>query len=58
MENINQLKQAISRLDEREAKALLNLIFLSSEQFEEDIIGLLQSLKKSLYCLIFYRLVQ
>lgn len=49
MENINQLKQTISRLDEREAKALLNLIFLSSEQFEEDdIIGLLQSMKKSL----------
>lgn len=42
MENINQLKQAILRLDEREAKALLNLIFLSSEQTEEDdIIGLL-----------------
>ena len=36
MENINQLKQAISKLDEREAKALLNLIFIRSEQCEED----------------------
>ena len=43
------IKTAISKLDEREAKAIQNLIFLSSEQFEEDeMIGLLQSLKKSL----------
>ena len=49
MENINQLKQAISKLDEREAKALLNLIFIRSEQCEEDeMIRNLQSMKKSL----------
>ena len=49
MENINQLKQAISKLDEREAKALLNLIFTRSEQCEEDeMIRNLQSMKKSL----------
>lgn len=49
MENINQLKQAISKLDEHEAKALLNLIFIRAEQFEEgEIVGLLQSTKKSL----------
>ncbi|MEH7524056.1 DUF1835 domain-containing protein [Bacillus sp. JJ1503] len=49
MENINQLKQAISKLDEREAKALLNLIFIRAEQYEEDgMIRILQSMKKSL----------
>ena len=49
MENINQLKQGISKLDEHEAKALLNLIFIRAEQFEEDeIIALLQSMKESL----------
>ncbi|MGE7686423.1 DUF1835 domain-containing protein [Peribacillus simplex] len=49
MENINQLKRAISKLDEREVKALLNLIFIRSEQCEEDeMIRILQSMKKSL----------
>ena len=49
MENINQLKQAISKLHEREAKALLKLIFTRSEQCEEDeMIRNLQSMKKSL----------
>ncbi|WHZ02881.1 DUF1835 domain-containing protein [Neobacillus sp. YX16] len=49
MENINQLKQAISKLDEREAKALLNLIFIRAEQYEEDeMTRILQSIKKSL----------
>src|SRR3954447_13582106 len=49
MENLNQLKQAISKLDEREAKALLNLIFIRAEQYEEDeMTRILQSMKKSL----------
>ena len=34
MENINQLKQAISKLNEREAKTLLNLVFIRAEQNE------------------------
>ena len=49
MENINQLKQAISKLNEREVKALLNLIFICAEEYEEDaMIKILQSMKKSL----------
>jgi len=49
MENINQIKQAISKLDEREAKALLNLIFIQAEKYEEDeMIRILQTMKKSL----------
>lgn len=49
MEHINQLKQAISKLNEREAKALLNLIFIRAEQYEEDeMIRILQSMKESL----------
>lgn len=49
MENINQLKQAISKLTEREAKTLLNLVFIRAEQNEEDeMIRILQSMKESL----------
>ena len=49
MENINQLKLVISKLYEREAKALLNLIFIRAEQYEEDeMISILQSMKKSM----------
>ena len=48
MENINQLKQAISKLNEREAKTLLNLIFICTEQQEDEIISILQSMKESL----------
>ena len=49
MENIKQLKQAISKLDEHDAKALLNLIFICSEQYEQDeMIQTLNSMRKSL----------
>ncbi|KRF54795.1 hypothetical protein ASG97_05215 [Bacillus sp. Soil745] len=50
METIDQLKRAISKLDEREVKALLNLIFIRSEQCEGDeMIRILQSMKQSLF---------
>ena len=38
MWKIKQLKQAISKLDEHDAKALLNLIFICYEQYEQDEI--------------------
>lgn len=49
MENINQLKTVISKLNEREAKALLSMILIRSEQGEGDqVIELVQSINKSL----------
>ncbi|WP_228550965.1 DUF1835 domain-containing protein [Sporosarcina cascadiensis] len=49
MENINQLKQAISKLDEREVKSFLHLMFLRLEQCEErEVKETLQAMKESL----------
>lgn len=49
MENIIRLKYAISKLDEREAKALLTLVFTRIAQCrEEEVTQILQSIKTSL----------
>ncbi|MBY0222646.1 DUF1835 domain-containing protein [Sporosarcina aquimarina] len=49
MEDINWLKQAISKLDEQEAKALLHVLLVRSEQHEENELSeILQSVKESL----------
>lgn len=49
MENINKLKQAISKLDERDAKSLLQVLLIRSEQCgEQELNEILQSIKESL----------
>ncbi|MFJ7735308.1 DUF1835 domain-containing protein [Lysinibacillus sp. NPDC097287] len=46
MENINQLKQAIKRLDEADAKSMLVLLLLNSKVSEENVRDMQQSIIK------------
>ena len=49
MENFNKIKQAISKLTEQEAKMLLTLLLIRTDQENEgEIIRTLQSIKQSL----------
>ncbi|WP_301109526.1 DUF1835 domain-containing protein [Sporosarcina sp.] len=49
MENINKLKQEISKLDERDAKSILQLLLIRSEQCsEQELNETLRSVKESL----------
>ncbi len=49
MDEINQIKEAIAKMDESEAKSLLQLIMISADQSEdEQTIKTVQSIKQSL----------
>lgn len=48
MDTMNQLKHAISKLSEQEAKALLNLIFIRSDLKNDDHLSFIQSIKRTL----------